>query len=134
MEKNVHPIRRIGLAVSGGADSTALAVLMAELQREHGFSAVVLHVDHGLRAESADETDAFFYEAIQHLPAHGKNPASGKTPARGKNPVRPAGRCFFSARKDTSSSSQVPRHAGKTAPLRTSFNLSQNAGNVMKRL
>ena len=72
MEKNVHPIRRIGLAVSGGADSTALAVLMAELQREHGFSAVVLHVDHGLRAESAD--DARFVRRLAQrlgLPFHG---------------------------------------------------------------
>lgn len=50
--------RRIGLAVSGGADSTALLVLLAELQEELGFAAVVLHVDHGLRPDSADDAAA----------------------------------------------------------------------------
>lgn len=53
---------RVGLAVSGGADSTALLVLMAELRASHGFEAVVLHVDHGLRKESA--ADAAF---VEHL-------------------------------------------------------------------
>ncbi len=46
---------RIGLAVSGGADSTALLVLLAELRQTHGFEAFVLHVDHGLRTDSADD-------------------------------------------------------------------------------
>lgn len=50
-------MRRIGLAVSGGADSTALLVLMAELQAEFDFKAVVLHVDHGLRPDSAEDAD-----------------------------------------------------------------------------
>ena len=53
---------RVGLAVSGGADSTALLVLMAELRATHGFEAVVLHVDHGLRKESA--ADALFVERL----------------------------------------------------------------------
>ena len=47
--------RRIGLAVSGGADSTALLVLMAELRAAFNFDAVVLHVDHGLRPDAADD-------------------------------------------------------------------------------
>ena len=53
---------RVGLAVSGGADSTALLVLMAELRATHGFDAVVLHVDHGLRKDSA--ADAAFVERL----------------------------------------------------------------------
>lgn len=45
----------VGLAVSGGSDSTALAVLA----REAGFSdAVVLTVDHGLRPGAADDAAA----------------------------------------------------------------------------
>ena len=48
---------RVGLAVSGGADSTALLVLMAELRASHGFDAVVLHVDHGLRKESGEDAE-----------------------------------------------------------------------------
>ena len=72
MGKKVHTALRIGLAVSGGADSTALAVLMAMLQREHGFRAVVLHVDHGLRPDSA--ADARFVKRLARelgLPFHG---------------------------------------------------------------
>ena len=52
----------IGLAVSGGADSTALLVALADLREKLGFDAVVLHVDHGLRPDSHD--DARFVEAL----------------------------------------------------------------------
>ena len=48
---------RVGLAVSGGADSVALLVLMSELRKEHGFEAVVLHFDHGIRDDSADDAE-----------------------------------------------------------------------------
>ncbi|MBR4651998.1 MAG: tRNA lysidine(34) synthetase TilS [Kiritimatiellae bacterium] len=63
---------KIGLAVSGGADSTALAVVMAALQKTHGFRAVVLHVDHGIRNDSGD--DARFVRSLARrlgLPFHG---------------------------------------------------------------
>ena len=53
---------KIGLAVSGGADSTALLVALAELRAALGFEAVVLHVDHGLRPDSHD--DARFVESL----------------------------------------------------------------------
>ena len=52
----------IGLAVSGGADSTALLAALADLRETMGFDAVVLHVDHGLRPDSHD--DARFVEAL----------------------------------------------------------------------
>ncbi len=52
----------IGLAVSGGADSTALLAALANLRETLGFEAVVLHVDHGLRPDSHD--DARFVEAL----------------------------------------------------------------------
>ena len=74
MDTNRHngaPRRRIGLAVSGGADSVALLALMAGLQASHGFDAVVLHVDHGLRPDSAD--DACFVKSLAEsygLPFH----------------------------------------------------------------
>ena len=53
---------KIGLAVSGGADSTALLAALADLRETMGFDAVVLHVDHGLRPDSHD--DARFVEAL----------------------------------------------------------------------
>ena len=45
----------LGLAVSGGADSTALLAALADLRETLGFRAVVLHVDHGLRPDSHDD-------------------------------------------------------------------------------
>lgn len=48
---------KIGIACSGGADSTALLVLLAQAQAQLGFEAIVLHVDHGLRKESAADAE-----------------------------------------------------------------------------
>ena len=45
------------MAVSGGADSVALLVLMSELRKEHGFEVVVLHFDHGIRKDSVDDAE-----------------------------------------------------------------------------
>ena len=61
----------LGLAVSGGADSTALLAVLADLRKALDFDAVVLHVDHGLRPDSHD--DARFVEALATrfgLPCH----------------------------------------------------------------
>lgn len=54
MKSSVH---KVGLAVSGGADSVALLVLMADLCKEHGFEVVVLHFDHGIREDSAEDAE-----------------------------------------------------------------------------
>jgi tRNA(Ile)-lysidine synthase len=45
----------LGLAVSGGSDSTALLVLAADWAREHNKRVQVATVDHGLRPEAAEE-------------------------------------------------------------------------------
>ena len=51
------PPGRIGLAVSGGSDSVALAFLLTKggTRRNAAKRFVVLHVDHGLRKESKEE-------------------------------------------------------------------------------
>jgi tRNA(Ile)-lysidine synthase len=49
---------RLAVGVSGGADSMALALLAAGWVRERDGSLVALIVDHGLRAESAQEAAA----------------------------------------------------------------------------
>jgi len=48
-------VSRLGLAVSGGADSVALFHLLLPLCREAGIRATVLHLNHGLRGESDEE-------------------------------------------------------------------------------
>src|SRR5262249_35293258 len=46
---------RIAVAVSGGADSMALALLASDWVAAHNGSLIALTVDHGLRSESAAE-------------------------------------------------------------------------------
>lgn len=52
------PRPHLALAVSGGADSTALALFAAEWAHRHGGTVIALIADHGLRRESAAEAAA----------------------------------------------------------------------------
>jgi tRNA(Ile)-lysidine synthase len=52
----IPPGTRVLAAVSGGADSVALALALARLAPEHGFTlAALAHFHHGLRGAEADE-------------------------------------------------------------------------------
>lgn len=53
-------------AVSGGADSAALLVILHALSKEAGFSLSAIHVDHGLRAESGQDA-AFVADLCRRL-------------------------------------------------------------------
>ena len=57
IDRAILPPGRIGLAVSGGSDSVALAFLLTKGGKKKNASKrfVVLHVDHGLRKESKEE-------------------------------------------------------------------------------
>ena len=57
IDRSIIPPGRIGLAVSGGADSVALAILLTKGGKKKNAAKrfVVLHVDHGLRKESKEE-------------------------------------------------------------------------------
>ena len=55
LEQLVETGEHVVLAVSGGGDSVALAHLLSELAPELGITLSIACVDHGLRAESADE-------------------------------------------------------------------------------
>jgi tRNA(Ile)-lysidine synthase len=50
---------RIGVGVSGGADSVALLRLLAELRAQLGIQLFVLHFHHQLRGADADEDESF---------------------------------------------------------------------------
>jgi len=57
INRTILPSGRIGLAVSGGSDSVALAFLMTKGGKKKNAAKrfVILHVDHGLRTESKAE-------------------------------------------------------------------------------
>lgn len=52
----------MGVGVSGGADSIALATLLHEAQDALGIRVVILHMNHGLRGRDADEDARFVGE------------------------------------------------------------------------
>jgi tRNA(Ile)-lysidine synthase len=62
-----EPAPRLAVAVSGGADSLALALLANDWARARGGSVLGLVVDHGLRAASAEEAQL----AVARLGARG---------------------------------------------------------------
>ncbi|MFK7879700.1 tRNA lysidine(34) synthetase TilS [Roseobacter sp.] len=51
------PPETLGVAVSGGSDSVALLFMLHEFSQIHGTRLHVITVDHGLRAEAAEEAD-----------------------------------------------------------------------------
>jgi tRNA(Ile)-lysidine synthase len=53
---------RVGVAVSGGADSVALLRLMLEMREEMGLVVSVLHLNHQLRGEESDLDETFVRE------------------------------------------------------------------------
>ena len=54
--------RRVLIALSGGADSVALAVMLAEARKAQALTLFAAHLDHGIRPESAE--DAEFCQAL----------------------------------------------------------------------
>jgi tRNA(Ile)-lysidine synthase len=53
---------RVVAGISGGADSVCLFFVLLELQGEMGFEFVAVHVNHGLRGESANRDERFVKE------------------------------------------------------------------------
>src|SRR5208282_4941008 len=58
---------RVGVAVSGGADSVALLRLLDRLRKELGITLTVVHFDHALRGAESDADAAFVRELANTL-------------------------------------------------------------------
>ncbi len=84
----IRPGDRVGLGVSGGADSVALLRIFAELRAQLGITLVVLHFHHQLRGTEADE-DETFVKALAgefQLPCEaGRADVAGEANAHGWN-------------------------------------------------
>jgi tRNA(Ile)-lysidine synthase len=57
---------RVGVAVSGGADSVALLRVLLELRAELGIVLAVAHFNHGLRGEESAADEAFVADLARH--------------------------------------------------------------------
>src|SRR5438552_12800701 len=55
----VRPGDRVGVAVSGGADSVALLLLLQELHEKLGIVLSVVHFNHKLRGKASDADEVF---------------------------------------------------------------------------
>jgi len=55
----IGPGGRVGIGVSGGADSVAMLRIFAELRTQLGIAVLVLHFHHQLRGTEADEDERF---------------------------------------------------------------------------
>jgi tRNA(Ile)-lysidine synthase len=55
----MRPGDRVGVAVSGGADSVALLLLLLELREKLGIVLSVVHFNHKLRGKASDEDEKF---------------------------------------------------------------------------
>ncbi len=65
----VHPGERVCVAVSGGADSTALLRALVAASAELGIVLSVIHVHHGIRGAEADADANFVVELAAQLAA-----------------------------------------------------------------
>src|SRR5215813_12720742 len=66
--KLLKPGDRVGVAVSGGADSVALLRLLLEMRSELGIVPSVVHFNHKLRGEESEADEGFVAELAR---AHG---------------------------------------------------------------
>jgi len=68
----MQPGDRVGVAVSGGADSVAMLLLLLELREKLGIVLSVVHFNHKLRGKAADADEQFVAKlAAKHgLPFH----------------------------------------------------------------
>ena len=66
-EKMLRPGDRVGVAVSGGADSVALLRLLEGLRERLGITLVVIHFDHCLRGAESDADAGFVSELARRL-------------------------------------------------------------------
>ena len=109
----IRPGDRIGLAVSGGADSVAMLRIFAELRTRLGIAVLVLHFHHQLRGTEADEDERFVKALAQELHLEfesGRADVAGEARLRGWNVEDAARRLryqFFSSVAEARSLNRV---------------------------
>jgi len=93
----IAPGSRVGVAVSGGADSVALLHILNSLSNSSRFEIVVLHVNHGLRGAESDADEDFVRRLADSLglPARVERAQTGTNDGNLEQAARTARRAFF---------------------------------------
>ncbi|HEU5401977.1 MAG TPA: tRNA lysidine(34) synthetase TilS [Terriglobales bacterium] len=76
----IHAGERVGIGISGGADSVALLRALLELREELGIVISVIHFNHKIRGRESD-ADAEFVAVLAQRHGLEFHPASGDVPA-----------------------------------------------------
>jgi tRNA(Ile)-lysidine synthase len=66
-ERLLEPGMKVAVACSGGADSVALACLLAEMKEALGLRLLLVHLNHQLRGAEADADEAFVRQLAERL-------------------------------------------------------------------
>lgn len=124
---------RVGIAVSGGADSVALLRLLLELRSELGIVLAVVHVNHQIRGAESD-TDADFVgelAAKNRLELHASSLNVPKIAREGRKTLEEAAR---GARYRFFSSLLQGKDVSKLDKIATAHTLDDQAETVLMRL
>src|SRR5215470_952450 len=90
----VRPGDRVGVAVSGGADSVALLHLLLELREKLGIVLSVVHFNHKLRGKASDADEKFVAKlaAKHNLEFHSASAEVAKKARNERTNLEDAGR------------------------------------------
>ena len=122
----IKPGDRVGVAVSGGADSVGLLLLLLDLRADLGIVLSVVHVNHKLRRSESDEDEAF---VAQLAKAHGLELHARAAPlSNQESGVEATARAL---RYDFFRQLAVDRHLTKVA---TAHTLEDQAETVLMRM
>jgi tRNA(Ile)-lysidine synthase len=120
----LKPGARVGVAVSGGADSVCLLHVLREIAADFQVSLAVLHLNHKLRGDESD-ADAEFVRALSNgLPFYSESADVGSEGGNLEQAGRDARKAFFARL----------RTAGAIDVVATGHTLSDQAETVLFRL
>lgn len=91
----IRPHSRLGVAVSGGADSVVLLHLLSALRERFPCELTVLHANHGLRGQESDGDEAFVRALAEELGIPCLSELVALEPGNLEQSARDARRAFF---------------------------------------
>ncbi|MGA9529678.1 MAG: tRNA lysidine(34) synthetase TilS [Terriglobales bacterium] len=118
---------RVAVAVSGGADSVALLLLLLELQNELGIVLSVAHVNHKLRSTESDEDEQFVARLASDRELEFASCTAALNPPQGAGIESAARRLRYQFFRELA-------RAGRASKIATAHTLDDQAETVLLRM